>query len=302
MWMLFALICLLVVVGAYFIRGVRLLFLGYLTTPLFLGLAALFLGVQVFFWLRPAPVPLRPEEREAVRAAVGQALDAAKGIEGLLPASVVAVHLSDDPSDDATAVLREELERRNDDGWTPVKGTPAAAFVRDVAKTIMEATSLEECLRAGRRVGINVVVRGKLDAVTSTNGTASAALYLSLYDTRKGADVVSGAFQGAWPPPQTDHSARSSRGLSTARKWVFALFALLLPWIAASFVVKAREARSNTASALLLTALACADALAGFLLVGHFFAHAGAATAVLVGCFVYNLVVCEVISRRACPR
>jgi len=297
MWTVFALVCLFVVVGAHFVRGARLLFLGYLTTPLFISLAVLFFGVQVYFWLRPAPVPLLPEEREAVRAAVGQALDAARGVEGLLPASVVAVHLSRDPSDDATAVLREELERR--DGWTPVKGTPATAFVRDVAKTIMEATSLEECLRAGRRVGIDVVVRGKLDAVASTNGTASAALYLSLYDTRKGADVVTGAFQGTWPPPK---QAPSGRAASPARKWVFALLALLLPWIAVSFVVRAREARSNAASALLLAGLLAADALAGLLLVRHFFAHAGAAAAVLACCFVYNLIVCEIISRRACPR
>jgi hypothetical protein len=297
MWTIFALICLFVVVGAHFFRGARLLFLGYLTTPLFLGLAVIFLGVQVFFWLRPAPVPLKPEEREAVRTAVGQALDAAKNVEGLMPATVAVVHLSGDPSDDATAVLREELERR--DGWTPIKGTPAAAFVRDVAKTIMEATSVEECLRAGRRVGIDVIVRGKLDAVTSTNGTASAALFLSLYDTRKGADVISGAFQGSWPPPAPVARLGAS---SVSGKWIFGVFALLLPWLAAAVVIRAREARSNIASALLLAGLLALDMLVGAFFVKGLFSGVGIAISVGAVCLIYNLVVCEILSRRACPR
>ena len=284
----------------------HLLFLGRLVSlPLlsahpfrwFGGLVGIFLLVQVWFWLRPSPVPLTPDQEKAVRDAAAQVVDAAAGAVGTLPATAAVVHLHGDPTDQATMAFRTELVGRK--GWTPVAGSPAMAFLKSVGKTLYDATSVDEYLRPGLRVGIDVVFYGTLRGVSTTNGVSRAALAVSAYDTRSGRTVVSDVFEGEFPRLHTAVARAAVRTPLRTRIWIFGVFVLALPLICAPLAFRARRARSNAASAALLSGLVGADLVLGGLL---FYGLSGRAFSVILAvlaCLVYDWLVSEILARRA---
>ena len=97
------------------------------------------------------------------------------------------------------------------------------------------------------------------------------------------------------PRPETPPAPRST--LRT-RIVVFVLLVLLIPLLAASLVHRAREARSNVASAALLAGLTGADFIAGGLLFRGLFGNVSSVALVALACIVWNLFLSEVIARR----
>ena len=269
-------------------------------TRVFWGATALlagFLGYQGYVWLYASKGSLSADQASAVREAVGSALDefAAKG--GGFPARAGIMHLRNDPTDGATRILRHELESRP--GWVPVDSSPVKAFLQGIAQTVQDATSADEYLRPGSRVGIDVVFYGTLRDVSTTNGISRAELSLTAYDTRAGRKLVSGVRSAEFPKVSTGLGRSVVRHSRALRIWIFLLFAAALPWIAAPVVHKVREARSNAASALLLAGLLAVDALAGALLFVALSARSVAVSVVLVLCLSYNLLVCEYHAHRS---
>lgn len=298
MWILFG-IALLLFAG-HLLFASRFVALPFLSARPFLwfgGFVVLFLAVQIWFWLSPAPLPLTPDQEKAVRDAVSQAVGKAAAVDGTLPAKAAVVHLHDDPTDQATAAFRAELSEH--EGWTPVEGSPAVAFIRSVGKTLYEATSVDEYLRPGARVGIDVVFYGSLRSVSTSNGVSRAVLSVSAYDTRNGAKTVSESFAGEFPRLRTAVARAAVRTSIRARVWIFLIFALLLPWASAPIAFRVRRARSNAASAALLSGLVGADLMAGGLLFYGFSDRAAAVIAVILACITWNLLSCEILSRCA---
>ena len=283
----------------------HLLFLGRLVSlpllaarpfRLFGILVAAFLLVQAWLWLRPSPVPLTSDQMKAVHEAVSQAVDAA-ALPGVLPAAAAVVHLRGDPTDQATEALRGELAAR--EGWGAVAGSPAVAFLKSVGKTLYEATSVDEYLRPGARVGIDVVFHGRLLGVSTTNGVSRASLSLSAYDTRRGETLASGVFAGEFPRLRTAVARAAVRTPVRRRIALFAAFVLLLPLLCVPLVRRARAARSNTASAALLAGLTGADLVAGGLLFYGLSGRGLAVILVVLSCIAWNLLLSEILARRA---
>ena len=256
-----------------------------------------FLGYQGYVWLHGTKNTLPPDQAAALRAAVSDAIDSFVEKGGVLPARVAVVHLRNDPDDHATDILREELRAR--EGWDLLETSPVRAFLGSVATTMVNATSVDECLRPGSRVGIDVVFYGAVGEVSSTNGISRAALDVSAYDTRVSSKVVAGRQEAEYPPVRSAAGKAVIKRPRSLRAWIFAAIALVLPWLAAPVVWKVREAKSNAASAALMAGLLAIDALAGYIL---FFGLSdrpfGVALALLL-CFVYNLVIAEALAHRA---
>ena len=256
-----------------------------------------FLGVQAWLWLKPSRVPLLPDQAVAVRQTVSDALDRFAANGGVLPARAAVMHLGGDPTDEATDALRGELEAR--EGWTLLEGSPVKNFLRQVGRTMVDATSSDEYLRPGNRVGIDVIFRGRLATVSTSNGISRASLELSAYDTRRGAAVFAETFSAEYPKVRTA-VGRAAMGLSRrSRLLLFAVLALALPFAAAPVVFRVAEARSNRASAALLAGLAAVDLALVALLFYGLVDYGWTLVFSLFACVAYNLAVCEILARRS---
>ena len=297
MWTVFGIVLLLL--GAYFCflrNALSLVFLSRHPFWCFGSLLGLFILFQIWFWLRPAPVPFTANEASAVRSAVRVALEKAESVEGTLPATAAVVHFSSDPTDEATAILREELAVR---GWTPVAGSPAVAFLKSLGKTLNEATSVDEYLRPGARVGIDVVFYGTVRSVTSHEGISRATLTVKAYDTRKGATLLEEDVSEAYPKVSTALGRAVVAKSRSSRWWIFAAVALVLPWALAPLSLRVLGRRSNGANAGVLAALVGLDLLAGAVLFYDISGHAMSAVVVVVLCVFYDVVCSEILSRRS---
>ena len=296
MWTVFGIILLLL--GAYFCFIRNALALPFVSRHPFWWFGSflgLFVLLQIWFWLRPAPVPLTANEAYAVREAVRVALQKTEAVEGVLPATAAVVHFSSDPTDEATTILREELAAR--EGWTPVTGSPAVAFLKKLGKTLNEATSVDEYLRPGRRVGIDVLFYGSVRSVATYDGISHVTLSVKAYDTRTGKNLFADELTESYPKMKTA-VGRSVAATSRSRRWwIFAIIVLVLPWALAPIIGRVIEHRSNGANAGVIAALVGLNLITGAILFYGISSHAFAAVATVLVCAVYNLVCCEILSR-----
>ena len=301
MWTAFGIILLLL--GAYFCFLRNAFALPFLSSHPFWWFGS-FLGIfllfQIWFWLRPAPVPLTANETTALREAVRDAIEKVESVEGALPATVAVVHFASDPTDDATRILRGELADR--DGWTIVSGSPAVSFLKSIGKTLNEATSVDEYLRPGRRVGIDVLFYGTVRSVASYDGISRATLTVKAYDTRTGKNLFADDVAASYPKVRTAVGRSIVATPRSRRWWIFAAIALVLPWALAPFTLGILGRRSNGSNAGVLATLVGLDLLAGAILFYGISGHALAAVGVVLLCVLYDLVCCEVLSRRATVR
>lgn len=298
MWTVFAILFLLLSVSLFVLRHAFPIPLlarhCFWWGGAFLGAFVLF---QLWFWLRPAPVPLSSNESAAVRAAVAETLDSIEKNDGFSRSSAAVVHLVSDPTDEATAILRHELADR--EAWSLVSGSPAIAFVKSLAKTIYEATSVDEYLRPGARVGIDVVFYGVLNHVSTEAGVSRASLTLTAYDTRSGTNLFKGDVVGEFPKTSTAIGRAIVAKSRSSRGWIFAITVLLLPWIFAPLSLRVLSHRTNGASAAVLCAIVLADALLGLVLFYGVSSQLPAALCILSVCAAYDLLCCELLSRHS---
>lgn len=298
MLIVFAIVLLLIAVHLWILgRGAaHVLLFGVNPCWLLFSLGGLFLLAQIYFWLSPRPDPLTANEAEAVRTAVVEMLEKTEKAGAALPATAAVVHLVSDRTDEATAILRREIAAR--DGWTLVQGSPAAAFLKGVAKTLYEATSVDEYLTPGRRVGIDVVFYGTLRGVVSTNGVSRADLSLTAYDTRIGKQILAAEAQGAYPRVHTAVGRAVVAKSRSTRGWIFGLLVALLPWATVPLTKRLLERRENGASAAALGGLVVADIFLGLFLFYGLAGHTLATALVAFVCLVYNVACLEILSRR----
>ena len=260
------------------------------------GFLFLFLAIQLWFWLAPRPTPYTANEAEAVRAAVVETIEKAEKAGVARPATVAVVHLVSDPTDEATAILRGELAAR--EGWTVVSGSPAVAFLKGLAKSLYEATSVDEYLLPGRRVGIDVLFYGTVRGVATIDGMSRAVVSLTVYDTRTGKEVLSEEVAATYPRVHTAVGRAVVAKSRSTRAWIFGIVVALLPWVTVPLTKRLLERRENGASAIALSGLVVCDILLGLFLFYGVSGHMLAAALVTLGCLAYNVLCLEILSRK----
>ena len=262
-----------------------------------LAVIAGFSAYQVYLWLYGCRGSLTDDQTAAVQVAVSNAVDDFAASGGALPARAVVVHFLNDGTDRVTQAVRRELSSRDD--WTLVSSSPVRAFVGSISSSISSASSVDEVLRPGNRVGIDVIFYGSVADISTTNGISRAEISISAYDTRRGRRIVSGVREAEYPVVGTETGRKVAKVSRARRVAAGIVIALLLPWLCAPIVFKVREAKSNAASAALMSGLLACDAFCGhFLFFGLSERPFGVVSALLL-CFTYNLIVCEALARRA---
>lgn len=262
-----------------------------------LGILAAFFAWQTFMFLRPRPRVFAPDEVQALSAAAKSAADRLAPEIGP-QARIGVAHLGNDPLDTATTVLKTALTDRP--GWRIEEHSIFQKFLTDVGRAVSQATSLEEIVRAGQKVDLDVIVAGKVVDVATTDGTTRASLELTAYDTRKGAVALRDTFTAEWRPTVLTRLARTFEGVGPLWRFVIWLGAVLaLPWLTRTATVAAAGRKSNLASFLLVLVytvlgLLLAALMTGFQLLGggQWLRFFGA----LIFCAGYSFWACERIA------
>ena len=285
---------------------------------LLMRVAFLFVLWQAWVFIRPRPREYTEVERRAVEVACRQTADALEralqvpastaGTNALpTPATAAAgpvrigvAHLANDPTDVFTSTLRLALAGRK--AWQLDESSVIQKLLADLARTVAQATSLDEVMHAGRRVELDVILMGKVVAVGERAGGAQADVDIYAYDARVGQWLMKEPVRATWRPTLAQRVRDTLRGTNRlTRLAVWLLFAGLLPWVTAPATRRVLERKSNRASFILLTVytgldLLLAFALAGFRVVGP---RNGLVLAVLLLlCAGYNFWACERIAER----
>ncbi len=176
-------------------------------------------------------------------------------------------------------------------------------FFRDVGRAVSEATSLDEVFNAGRRVGLDVVVAGrvlKTESVAPDQGAALLQLYA--YDCRSGAWLVRDTFEGDWKPNVAEKVAARVLGLSPRGRFlVWLVVVLALPWATFWGTAWALRRASNAASFVLILVYTMVGLLLAVALSGFRVTEPGAwwrFFAAMAFCALYNYWACERIAAR----
>lgn len=252
---------------------------------------ALFIIWQAVVFVLPRPVPPTASEQAAIHAAAEKAVAA---LEPVVPrkARFGIAHLNNDPGAVATTALKAAVAAR--DGWAVEETSPIRKFLADVARTVMDATTLDEILHAGRRVELDILVAGRLDEVGTGGTTSRAVVDLAVYDLKKGERL-------ATLPARAEAAAEASAGLGTALLhwlgWLAAVAAL--PLVTFPLTRLAHGRKSNLASAVLLASYLAADAALAFFILGLLPAGLWSALgclALLLACAALNFLICEKIA------
>jgi hypothetical protein len=222
-----------------------------LPARIFFVLLVAFVVWQVWVFSRPRPRVYSESERRAVLAAVETAFAPVVERIGERPTRFGVARFVGDSGDQVTQITREFIASRKN--WTALDESPIQRFLADVARSVLNATGLDEVVNAGRRVGIDVVVAGETLKVEQTDVGATAALKLHVFDARAGETLVSGTFERDWRPGPAARAAMRMRGMSGWTRLVLWLaFVGLLPWVSAAATHKAVGKKSNLASFLLV--------------------------------------------------
>jgi len=270
------------------------------------ALILVFVLWQGWVFIRPRPRTYAAAEVEAIREVCRQLADDLSAAlkknrnvseAGKLPRIGIA-HLLQDPSDQATVVLRETLKAGAE--WTVEESSVIQKFLSDVTEAVANATTLDEVLHAGRRVELDVIVGGKVDNVIQRDeDSASAAITFLVYDLRQSNELIKKSVSAQWESGVVARGRRGFINMHPALKVLIWLAIVgLLPWVTSPATHHALERKSNLAGFVLLTAYTAVDLLCGLVLAG--FHIAGAANSLwLIGAFLlcagYNFWTCEKI-------
>ena len=270
-------------------------------TKLILGALALFLGYQAVVLTLPAPREFTETEKRAVQSAAETMADELeRRIEGN-PRLGIARFLKDS-NDTVTETVRNEFTERSETGsWQVREGSVIANFLSDISSAVAGATTPDEVIHAGRRVGLDMVVGGRVQEVSGSRDEGRVVIRAVAYDFQEGRTTMNEIITGTWrgAPEVRDETVWSGLypGLLGWLIWMGCI--LLLPRLTSVLIRKAMEQQSNTASAILLVAYTAGDAILGWLLVGFPFTMFGGAigaAAVIILCGLYNYWISEKIA------
>jgi len=260
----------------------------------------LFLFWQAYVFLRPRPEDI---SSSALTLLTPAAEDAAKNIrliyaERTQPARIGLAHLKGDPYGTVTTLLGIALDTQPELTWE--RTSIVKRFVADVSSAVWNASSLEELAASGRKVQLEGLISGK---VIINDDDALPALELRVFNLLPGGNCRTLYFPGRIRTPEETKLIPEVFSRTLAKGWLILsiLAILILPWLTPFLTVWALNQKSNTASALLLTAYVAADLIlisllpgAATLMADHLFWMALFAAL----CAGYSHWVCESIAAR----
>jgi hypothetical protein len=254
-----------------------------------------FVGWQAVIFFRARPPAYTEAEQQAVDAACQNFASQLAGKLTNATTRVGIAHLFSDARDGATLALRAAVGRLS--GCRIEEQSIIQKFLADISRAIAEATSLDEIFTAGRKVELDVVIAGRVVAVTAApEGGASATLALYAYDVRQGGWLVKDSFTARWQPGVMDRIRALPLWL---RLGLWALLAGLLPWLTAFATRWALEQKQNCASVIIIAAYTMADIALAFVLGIIRLGHGWLAPALVVLlAAVWNWRACERLAKR----
>jgi len=264
-----------------------------------LVLVAAFFIWQVWVFARPKQPPYTETQLQAVRQACRQVAGRIATQDGGALRFGLA-HFSGDNNGAVTRAMREELARH--DAWRLCDESPIRKFLGDVTHAVSNASSLDEVIHAGRAVEMDVVLAGRVIAVTQSNDSGRALLKVWAYDSRSNRWLVNQEIEGVWRP------SLLARATSAIQHWdwrgrllLWLGFVGLLPWLTLFGTRWAITRRSNAVSFGLLAIYTLSDLLLAVALAGFVVAGGWAWTqffVTLLLCSAYNFWACERIAVR----
>jgi len=262
-------------------------------------LIMVFIIWQFFLFLRPRQRPYSDAEIRAIqRAAAAAAAEMAAQIGA--PARFGVAHLRGDWKDRFGEELCTAIAARP--GFTVLEGSPIRRFLDDIGNAILDATSIEDVLKAGQKVRMDVLVAGRVLSVGTAEGVSTARAEILAYDTRVGAWVVRGVFEGRWAP---NPAARATAALSRMVPWKrFGLWLVIvgaLPWLTPFLTRRALASKTNAASLALIGTYTLVALFLALLFTGFQISGAAATIRLLATIVVaafYNYWACERIAAR----
>ena len=253
---------------------------------------------QGYVFLRRDPVVWSEVERQAAVAAADNFVDA---LEEHVPrkARFGVIHFVNDPHDLVTDTVKEQIAER--DGWSVEKGSVIQKFLKDISRTMLDATSFEELIKAGKRVELDILAGGKVgdfvQVAASPDGKARCQMIIEsrVYELRAGKTLFDIPVAGE----VVIADVKVARGFSFWWLLAWLLVVMALPWITSFATHKALEEKSNFISSVLVTAYLVVDILLYTWLVAFFVSGIKGVLLWLVligGCGVYNWFACERIA------
>lgn len=213
-----------------------------------------FVAWQAWTFSRPLPRTFTPRELEVLENAVARALQPLEERLAGTPTRFAIARFFHDAGDEVTASTRLQIADHPE--WTVLDSSPIQQFLSDITATILQATSLDEIVHAGRRVGIDVLIAGDVLRADTTEDNVSAAIRFNAYDTRTSEWLVAGVYESTWTPSTVTRAGLRIRNLPGLIKWLIWLALIIsLPWLAAPLIHRTVEQKNNLRSFLTLGSL-----------------------------------------------
>lgn len=243
-------------------------FLNFLRLGTLLPLLVfLFLVWQVWLFLRPGPEPLNFGESRAAQASIQGFINRLATTSPNQSSKVGVVSLFNDRSGEVSSMLRESFHR--DRRFLLEQTSIPGKIITDIGAALAAASSLPDVTGAGRQIGLDLIIVGRIDSISSSQNEARVDLQLSAYDTHRGEWVLREVFTGEWRPGVIEGwQATVDSWPIWQRMTLWLVLVLVLPWITpwASKAVLRKE--SNTASGLLILSYASVNLLTAAFLIG----------------------------------
>lgn len=264
------------------------------------GVLAAFAVWQGSVFLRQSPREYTATEKAAVRNLCRDVVDRlAEQSPG--DRAIGVAHFLNDPSDGFTTIMREAAAGTPD--WRVEEASIIQRFLSDISTAVKNATSLDEIIHAGRRVGIDIVIAGRvIETLASQEGARAEAMVMA-YDVKQGKALLNEPLSATWEPTLGSRLGGAVRGMNPFLRFVvWLVLVLLLPLVTPFATHWVIEKKSNLASfgllaAYTVTGLFLALLFAGFRIEGPF--RAVTLCLAVAGCGTYNYWVCERIARRS---
>jgi len=228
------------------------LWMIWASTRFILVLIVLFVAWQIWVFSRPIPRDYTENEKTAIKSVLLEALKPLKSSIGNQETRFGVAHFLHDSNDEATKTVKQLISQEKK--WIVIETSLIQQFLIDISQTILNATSFDEVINAGKRVNIDVIVAGDVIRVDSTKEETTASIKFCAYDVRRGKWLAAGTYEKKLMPSllkRISIKIRSTSGILRLIIWI--AFAAFLPWVTSSATYKTIEYKSNLASFTMLS-------------------------------------------------
>ena len=214
-------------------------------------------------------------------------------------ATLAVLPLRNDPDGVLARRIREEVTNRG--RYVLVEESFVQRVLREVRGQPLAPSTLEDAVRAARRIGADAVLFGDVGRFSTEQGDARIGLDLRMVERDSGQAVFGRRYEDRIEPSPVRLAywrARLADSSKIQRVALWILLALLLPLAAARLIRRVLEEESNTRNALLVLALTAVNGLLAWGLTGFWLPTGWSVLVVLLAVVtgaMYNYKVATVI-------